>query len=86
MSQGWIVSVVLCGIYIAVTIVWEKKGPQNEAQRKVLYTITTGISIALGLNIARCYNDMALYIRWPILSAKWRNLDEVSHYSGIDEK
>jgi len=79
-------SVVLCAIYIAVTIVWEKKGPQNEGQRKIFYTVTTGISIALGLNIAKSYNDMALNLRWPVLSARKRDLVEVSHYSGIDEK
>jgi hypothetical protein len=41
-------------------------------------TVTTAISIALGLNIASAFKDMALNMRWPILSARKRNLDEVS--------
>ena len=42
--------------------------------------LTTGISIALGLNIASAFRDMALNMRWPILSGRKRNLVEVSRF------
>lgn len=39
--------------------------------------ITTAISIALGLNLMSAFKDLALNMRWPVLSAKKRNLVEV---------
>ena len=39
--------------------------------------LTTAISIALGLNLMSAFKDLALNMRWPVLSAKKRNLVEV---------
>jgi hypothetical protein len=36
------------------------------------------LSIALGLNIASAFKDMALNLRWVILSNRKRNLVEVN--------
>ena len=59
------------------TRVWHDKGLLTEKQKRTYNAITTGISIALGLNLMSAFKDLALNMRWPILSAKKRNLVEV---------
>ena len=68
----------LCACYILSIRLWVKKGAIDEAHKKIFNAITTGISLALGLNIASSFKDLALNMRWPILSARRRNLNEVS--------
>jgi hypothetical protein len=77
-SVRFAITVVLCVSYVVAAKVWENKGVQTENQKKLYNTITTGISIALSLNIASAFKDMALNMRWPILSSRRRNLEEVS--------
>lgn len=67
------------------TILWQRKNAISESQKKMYNTITTGISIALGLNIASAFKDMALNMRWPILAARKRNLVEVSNFKTCSE-
>lgn len=77
-SFRWLITAGLCGGYVLATRIYQKKGAQSEAQKKMYNSITVGISIALGLNIASAFKDMALNMRWPILSGRKRNLVEVS--------
>lgn len=76
-SFRFAITAALCIGYVVAAKVWQNKGVQSENQKKVYNTITTGISIALGLNIASAFKDMALNMRWPILSSKKRSLEEV---------
>lgn len=77
-SARWAITAVMCICYVAATLIWKHKPAQSEGSKRVYNTITTGISIALGLNIASAFKDMALNIRWVILSNRKRNLVEVS--------
>jgi hypothetical protein len=77
-SFRWLITAGLCGSYVWANKDYEAKGALSEGQKKMYNTVTTAISIALGLNIASAFKDMALNMRWPILSARKRNLDEVS--------
>ena len=77
-SFRWFITAGLCAGYILSTIIWQNKGVISENQKKLYNAITTGISIAIGLNIASAFKDMALNMRWPILSARKRSLVEVS--------
>lgn len=63
--------------------VWNKKGTVTEASKRIFNAITTGISIALGINIATSLKDMALNARWAILHARKRNLYEVGGFSAF---
>ncbi|KAH7327516.1 hypothetical protein BKA65DRAFT_68441 [Rhexocercosporidium sp. MPI-PUGE-AT-0058] len=76
-SFRWLITAGLCGGYVFVTRMWQNQGAQTEARKKVYNALTTGISIALGLNIASAFRDMALNMRWPILSGRKRNLVEL---------
>jgi hypothetical protein len=77
-SFRWIITALLCAAYIMSTRVWHGKGVLSENQKRMYNAITTAISIALGLNLMSAFKDLALNMRWPILSAKKRNLVEVS--------
>lgn len=74
---------MLCAGYAGATQLWRNRGAQTEGEKKTYNTITTGISIALGLNIASAFKDIALNMRWPILSLRKRNLVEVRVYPGV---
>jgi hypothetical protein len=75
----WIISLLLCAAWVVATIVFVKKGPVTELSKRIFNTATTGIALALGLNIASAFKDMALDMRWPILANRDRNLVEVSY-------
>jgi hypothetical protein len=76
-SARWAITAVMCVAYAAATIIWQHKPAQSETSKRLYNTITTGVSIALGLNIASAFKDMALNMRWVILSNRKRNLIEV---------
>lgn len=71
------VTIMLCTIYGIAAWQYQKKGPKTENQKKVFNTITTGVSICLGLNIASAFKDIALNMRWVILRGRKRSLKEV---------
>ncbi|TGO13716.1 hypothetical protein BTUL_0064g00160 [Botrytis tulipae] len=73
----WLITLVLCIAYLLALRVWNKKGTVTEASKRIFNAITTGISIALGINIATSLKDMALNARWAILHARKRNLYEL---------
>ncbi|ESZ89893.1 hypothetical protein SBOR_9718 [Sclerotinia borealis F-4128] len=73
----WLITLVLCIAYIFALRVWNRKGTVTETSKRVFNALTTGISIALGINIASSLKDMALNARWPILHARKRNLIEL---------
>ncbi|KAG9230054.1 hypothetical protein BJ875DRAFT_168895 [Amylocarpus encephaloides] len=77
MSTRWVFTVLLCAAYAVSTIQWKKRGPQTPNEKKMFNAIITGISIALGLNIASAFKDIALNMRWVILGMKKRSLKEV---------
>jgi hypothetical protein len=77
-SARWFITAGLCAGYVLSTRVWVNKGAISENQKNIYNAITTAISIALGLNIASAFKDMALNMRWPILAARKRTLREVS--------
>ncbi|KHJ30712.1 hypothetical protein EV44_g6291 [Erysiphe necator] len=50
----------------------------SEGEKKVHNTITTGISIALGLNISSSFRHIAMAMRWSILALGKYNLEEMN--------
>lgn len=80
-SARWLITAALCGAYVLATVLWLKKSAIGEKEKRWYNGITTGISIALGLNIASAFKDMALNMRWPILAKGQRNLVEVGSAS-----
>ena len=64
------------GLYATLWL-FEAKSAMNEVQKKVFNTIITGLSMALGINIASSFKNVAVDTRWFFLSRKNRPLKEV---------
>lgn len=79
----WLITLVLCIAYLLALRFWNRKGTVTETSKRIFNAITTGISIALGINIATSLKDMALNVRWAILHARKRNLYEVCAQSSV---
>ncbi|KAA8576175.1 hypothetical protein EYC84_006330 [Monilinia fructicola] len=80
LSQGltrWWITIILCSTYLLVVRVWCQKGTVTEHSKRIFNAITTGISIALGINVASTFKDMASTARWPILHARKSYVDEL---------
>jgi hypothetical protein len=63
---------------VLATLLVSREGAVTEFRKRVFNAVTTGIALALGLNIASAFKGMALNMRWPILANRDRNLVEVS--------
>jgi hypothetical protein len=77
-SVRWVISLLLCAAWVLATRIVHNQGAVTETKKRIYNTATTGIALALGLNIASAFKDMALNMRWPILANRERNLVEVS--------
>ena len=80
-SVRWFISLLLCAAWILATLVVANEGAVTEIRKRIYNAGTTGVALALGLNIASAFKDMALNMRWPILANRDRNLVEVSNKS-----
>ncbi|KAE9367273.1 hypothetical protein N431DRAFT_350702 [Stipitochalara longipes BDJ] len=76
-SARWAITALTCILYAGATIIWQNKVAISETSKRLYNTITTGVSIAMGLNVASAFKDMALNMRWVILSNRKRNLIEM---------
>ncbi|KAH6662299.1 hypothetical protein B0J14DRAFT_307999 [Halenospora varia] len=80
----WVVTLALCAGFVGAVLYYKARGAQDEIHKKVFNTITTGISISMGLNIASAFKDMSLNMRWPILHMRKRSLEEIDHFLHAD--
>jgi hypothetical protein len=55
---------------------WDKV-IMDENQKRWFNTWTVALSIAMGLNMASSFKEMALNLRWWLLSCSDRNMNEV---------
>lgn len=80
-TARWLITLLLCACYAFVVKIWISKGSDgraiSETSKRWFNTVTSAVSLALGLNVASAFKDLALYMRWPILAARKRNLREV---------
>ncbi|RKF83845.1 hypothetical protein GcM3_007037 [Golovinomyces cichoracearum] len=75
--KRWLLTFSLCIAYIIVARHWATKSAVSLFDKRVFNSITTGISIALGLNISSAFKDIAQTLRWPLLNSGYQNLKEV---------
>jgi hypothetical protein len=73
----WILTAALSALYTFTLYHYGAKDIMNEPEKRRFNTWTTALSIAMGLNIASSFKEMALNLRWWILSRSKRNLNEV---------
>ncbi|MCJ1404823.1 hypothetical protein MMC11_008049 [Xylographa trunciseda] len=77
-----VTGVLVGGLYTTLWL-FESKSVMNELQKKLFNTIVTALSIALGINIASSFKNVAIDTRWFFLSRKRRPLKEASALSRI---
>ncbi|MCJ1395636.1 hypothetical protein MMC18_008522 [Xylographa bjoerkii] len=73
----FIVTGVLVGGLYATLWLYESESVMSELQKKLFNTIVTALSMALGINIASSFKNVALDTRWFFLSRKGRPLKEI---------
>jgi hypothetical protein len=71
-----------CSVIISVAIViafyrYEKVKNLDTKARRWITAVTTGLYIALGLNLAASLRGMAVIVRWKLLARKEHQLEEV---------
>jgi len=67
---------LILGLY-GVFVMYERHGIMGEGGKRAYNTFVTGLSMALGINIATSFKAIAVDVRWWILSQKKRSMDEV---------
>ncbi|TQS34939.1 hypothetical protein Golomagni_04658 [Golovinomyces magnicellulatus] len=75
--ERWLLTFSLCIAYTVVVRHWATKSAVSSFDKRVFNSITTGISIALGLNISSAFKDIAQTLRWPLLNLGHQNLKEL---------
>ena len=73
----WAVTAVLILCLYITLFHYSAKEVMNQAKKLQFNALITGLSIGLGLSIASSLQEMALEIRWWILSRRKRSLHEV---------
>ncbi|RKF64511.1 hypothetical protein OnM2_018046 [Erysiphe neolycopersici] len=73
----YLITLFLCAGYITVIMIWQNKSATSFFGKRVFNSITTGISIALGLNLSGTFREIALTMRWSLLGLVKQNLEEV---------
>jgi hypothetical protein len=70
-------------VTLTATLLWTlfyyaKKPVLRESRKKIFNTLVTALSMSLGIAIASSFKQVAINIRWWILSRRKRPLSEVS--------
>ncbi|POS85124.1 hypothetical protein EPUL_003850 [Erysiphe pulchra] len=73
----YLITLSLCAGYVIVIMIWLKKSATSFYGKRIFNSLTTGISIALGLNLSGSFREIALTMRWSILALGKQNLEEV---------
>ena len=74
----FIITGVLVGGLYATLWTFEAKPIMDEMQKKLFNFLVTALSMALGINIASSFKNVAIDTRWWFLSRRKRPLKEVS--------
>lgn len=70
-------------VALTATLLWTifgyaKKPVMVDRQKRIFNTLVTALSMSLGIAIASSFKEVAINIRWWVLSRKKRPLSEVS--------
>lgn len=71
-----VTGILVGGLYVTLWT-FQAKSVMDETQKKLFNTIVTALSMALGINIASSFKNVAIDTRWWFLSRKRRPLKEV---------
>ena len=80
-----VLTALLLAAVIITLAVYQRRGTTDHSGRLVYNTISTGLSLGLGLNFFEVFKDMAKVVRWRVLGREFtvREVDLVSEFSPI---
>jgi hypothetical protein len=77
-SLRFFITITLTAGLLQTLFHYAKKPVLRESQKKMFNTLVTSLSMNLGIAIASSFKEVAISIRWWVLSRKKRPLSEVS--------
>lgn len=75
-SYQWLLSIILAGAIAAALYGYERYLTISTPSKHIFNSIITGLSIALGINIASSLKSYAEMMRWRLLTISWMTLRE----------
>ena len=75
-SYQWIFSLILLGLIVLTLWRYEQYRTITQTTKHIFNSIITGLSIALGINIASALKSYAEMMRWRFLTMSWMSLRE----------
>lgn len=75
-ASQWFMTVAICVALVAVLWTYSHFQTLTQVQKHAFNALVTGLSIALGLNLASSLQGYAQMMRWRLLAAKYRNLQD----------
>lgn len=73
----WLITTTFAACIAVVLVVYSNKATMSQRQKRTFNALITGLSISLGLGIAKCLDDMMADLRWWILNRRYRSAKEV---------
>ena len=78
-------TMVLCA-FLGCTLYWYSGYPVlSKREKHIFNSIITGLSIALGLNVAGSLKSYAKILRWRFLASEFRTLEQFEQIMGSDQ-
>ena len=75
-SYQWIFTLILLGLIVLTLWRYEQYQTITQTTKHIFNSIITGLSIALGINIASALKSYAEMMRWRFLTMSWMSLRE----------
>jgi hypothetical protein len=82
----WIMTAAICAGLVAVLYSYSHKLTLTQAEKHAFNALVTGLSILLGLNLASSLSGYAQMMRWRLLAAKYRNLQDFELIMNCDSQ
>ena len=65
---------------------FQDRGPLDDRSKRVFNAIVTGLSIAIGINLASSLQSYARMLRWRLLATGWKSLEEFDLILGAESQ
>lgn len=81
----YLITLALLGGLFGTILLYKRKTVMDmDVDKKIFNFLTTGLSMLLGISIASSFKQVALNVRWEILSRGKRSLDQVDGILQLD--
>jgi hypothetical protein len=82
----WAITVSICVALVAVLYRYSNFQALSQTQKHAFNALVTGLSLSLGLSLASSLRGYALMMRWRLLAAKYRSLQDFDLILSCDDQ